>query len=148
MENSFRIPITFTKTIDHMKSSSILLSVLFFLFLSGPISAQQKGVTATNKGAAVSNGKGGGVEIKKKEAAVTSSKGGGAAVNNKGAEAKNKNGAGVEVHKHQVSAENSHGHGVEANKKGLDVKGSKGGMTVEKKHLQIKGKGVNINLGH
>ncbi len=131
-----------------MKFFKIILSVFVLTFLSNNISAQQKGVTATNKGASVSNGKGSGVEVKKKEAAVTSSKGGGATVNNKGAEAKNKNGAGVEVHKHEVSAQNSHGHGVEANKKGLEVKGSKGGMKVEKKHLQIKGKGVNINLGH
>ncbi|MCW3125666.1 MAG: hypothetical protein JWO03_1324 [Bacteroidetes bacterium] len=68
-------------------------------------------------------------------------------VNNKGAEAKSSKGGGVEVHKKQVAAKSSSGKGVEANKKGLDVKGSKGGMTVEKKKLDIHSKKVNVHLG-
>ena len=77
--------------------------------------------------------------------AQTSQKG--VTVNNKGAAAKNSKGGGVEVKKHDVSAKGSTGKGVEANKKGLDVKGSKGGMTIQKKKLEIKSKNVNVHLG-
>ena len=68
-------------------------------------------------------------------------------VNNKGASAKNSKGGGVEAKKQDVSAKSSSGKGVEANKKGLDVKGSKGGMTVQKKKVEIKSKNVNVHLG-
>lgn len=68
-------------------------------------------------------------------------------VDNKGASAKSSKGGGVEVRKKQVIAKSSSGKGVEANKKGLQVKGSKGGMTIDKKKLEIKSKNVNIKLG-
>ena len=71
----------------------------------------------------------------------------GLTVNNKGASAKSSKGGGVEAKKQDVSAKSSSGHGVEANKKGLDVKGSKGGMTIQKKKLDIKSKNVNVHLG-
>ena len=68
-------------------------------------------------------------------------------VNNKGMDAKNSKGGGLEVHKKQVAVKGNSGKGVEANKKGLDVKGSKGGMTIQKKKLEIKGKNTNIHFG-
>lgn len=71
----------------------------------------------------------------------------GVKVDNKGASAKNSKGGGVEVKKKDVSAKSSTGKGVEANKKGLEVKGNKGGMTIQKKKLEIKSKNVNIHLG-
>ena len=77
--------------------------------------------------------------------AQTSQKG--VKVDSKGASAKNSKGGGVEVKKKDVSAKSSTGKGVEANKKGLEVKGSKGGMTVQKKKLEIKSKNVNVHLG-
>lgn len=77
--------------------------------------------------------------------AQTSQKG--VKVDNKGASAKNSKGGGVEVKKNDVSAKSSSGKGVEANKKGLDVKGKKGGMTIQKKKLEIKSKNVNVHLG-
>ncbi len=77
--------------------------------------------------------------------AQTSQKG--LTVNNKGAAAKSSKGGGVEAHKGQVAAKSSSGRGVEANKKGLEVKGSKGGMTIQKKRLDIKGKNTNIHFG-
>ena len=71
----------------------------------------------------------------------------GATVNNQGAAVKNSKGGGVEAKKHDVSAKGSSGHGVEANKKGMEVKGGKGGMTIQKKKLDIKSKNVNVHLG-
>ena len=71
----------------------------------------------------------------------------GVTVNNKGMAAKGSKGGGLEIHKRQVSAKSSTGKGVEANKKGLDVKGRKGGMTIQKKKLEIKSKRFNVKLG-
>lgn len=68
-------------------------------------------------------------------------------VNNNGAAIKNSKGGGVEAKKHDVSAKGSSGHGVEATNKGMDVKGKKGGMTIQKKKLEIKSKNVNVHLG-
>ncbi|MFN8323423.1 MAG: hypothetical protein U0T74_12250 [Chitinophagales bacterium] len=85
--------------------------------------------------------------VNKNGATVSSSKGGGAKANSSGAEIKNKNGAGVEAKKGEVSAKSSSGKGVEANKKGVSATGSKGGLTIDKKKLEIKSKKVNIKIG-
>jgi hypothetical protein len=77
--------------------------------------------------------------------AQTSQKG--VKVDNKGASAKNSKGGGVEAKKHDVSAKSSSGKGVEATNKGMEVKGSKGGMTIQKKKLEIKSKNVKVHLG-
>ncbi|MES2621786.1 MAG: hypothetical protein V4615_13130 [Bacteroidota bacterium] len=111
-----------------MKSLKTILLILV-CFFSATVFAQQ-GVNVDNKGAS-----------------AKSKSGGGAVVNSKGSEIKNSKGGGVEAHKNQVAAKSSSGKGVEANKKGVQVKGSKGGMTINKKKLEIKSKNVNIKLG-
>ena len=85
--------------------------------------------------------------VNKQGASVNSSKGGGATANKQGTEIKNSRGAGVEAKKGEVSAKNSAGKGAEVNNKGVNVSGSKGGMTIDKKKLEIKSKKVNIKIG-
>ena len=53
----------------------------------------------------------------------------------------------MNVKKGEVAAKGNKGNGVGIDKKGLEVKGTKGGMTIEKKSLKIKSKGVNVDLG-
>jgi hypothetical protein len=118
-----------------------------FTITTNAQTSSQKGVKVNNSGASVKSTSGSGVAVKKGEATVTNSHGGGSKIDKTGAAAKNKNGAGVEAKKGEVSAKNSHGSGVGVDKKGLEVKGSKGGMKVEKGKFEIKGKNTNIHIG-
>ncbi len=132
-----------------MKNIKTILTAFTFLFITAVASAQTsgKGVTVNNSGAGVKSSTGSGATVKKGEAKVTSANGGGSTINNKGASATNKNGAGFSAQKGQVQAKSSNGNGATVNNKGVNVKGSKGGMVIDKKKLEIKSKNVNIKLG-
>lgn len=67
--------------------------------------------------------------------------------NNKGAAVKGKSGGGVVAEKQHVAAKGKTGNGVDVNKKGMEVKGTKGGMNIDKNGVHIKSKRVNVQLG-
>jgi hypothetical protein len=72
---------------------------------------------------------------------------GGVKADKNGASAKGAKGGEAHINQNGAAAKSSSGKGVEANKKGLDVKGSKGGMTIDKKKLEIKSKNVHVHVG-
>ena len=132
--------------------NKIISSAIFLLFLtiSFYAKAQQSGVTVNKQKAAITNKQGKGAIVKKGEVKATGKKGGGAVANKSGTSIKNAKGGGVTAEKHHVAAKSASGKGVDVNNKGLNIKGGKdgkGGMSISKGKVQIKGKNADINLG-
>ncbi len=130
-------------TLKHLIATVFICFFQLFIFSA----KAQSSVTVNKKEAAVTNSGGRGATVNKTGASATGNKGGAATINNTGTSIKNGNGAGVSADKQGAAAKSSNGNGASVGKKGVEVKGGSGGMTIDKRNLQIKSKSVNIKLG-